>query len=83
MDSIRETYDLPEETPPPYRMWALMVGIVVLALALWLILPDSPVTVAIMAIVVLGTVFFGVSRFLRSRALSRAPQRRPAPPREG
>ena len=80
MRSIRETYDAPNETPSPMRMWALMVGVVVLALALWFVLPDSPVTVAILAIVVLATVFFGVSRVLASRQLNRAPGRNPAPP---
>ena len=52
MRSIRDTYDVPDETPSPLRMWALMVGVVVLALVLWLVLPDSPVTVAILAVVV-------------------------------
>ena len=80
MRSLRETYDAPDETPSPLRMWALMVGVVVLALVLWLVLPDSPVTVAILAIVVLATVFFGVSRILTSRQLSRPPGRNPTPP---
>jgi hypothetical protein len=80
MRSMRETYDLPDETPSPMRMWVLMVGVVLLALVLWLVLPDSPVTVAILAVVVLATVFFGVSRVLASRQLSSAPGRRPTPP---
>ena len=80
MRSIRETYDAPDETPSPMRMWALMVGVVLLALVLWFVLPDSPITVAILAVVVLATVFFGVSRILASRQLSRVPQRRPTPP---
>jgi len=62
------------------RMWVLMVGVVLLALILWLVLPDSPVTVAILAIVVLATVFFGVSRVLASRQLSRPPGRNPTTP---
>src|SRR5215217_828478 len=80
MRSIRDTYDVPDETPSPVRMWALMVGVVVLALVLWLVLPDSPVTVAILAVVVLATVFFGVSRVLASRQLNRPPGRNQTPP---
>jgi predicted lysophospholipase L1 biosynthesis ABC-type transport system permease subunit len=80
MRSVRETYDFPDETPSPMRMWVLMVGVVLLALVLWLVLPDSAVTVAIRAVVVLATVFFGVSRVLASRQLSRPPRRRPTPP---
>ena len=80
MRSIRDTYDVPDETPSPIRMWVLMVGVVVLALVLWLVLPDSPVTVAILAVVVLATVFFGVSRVLASRQLNRPPGRNQTPP---
>jgi predicted lysophospholipase L1 biosynthesis ABC-type transport system permease subunit len=80
MRSLRDTYDAPDETPSPMRMWALMVGVVVLALLLWLVLPDSAITVAILAVVVLGTVFFGVSRILTSRQLSEPPGRNPTPP---
>ena len=57
MRSIRDTYDVPDETPSPMRMWALMVGVVVLA-----------------------TVFFGVSRVLASRQLNRPPGRNQTPP---
>jgi membrane protein implicated in regulation of membrane protease activity len=77
MRSIRETYDLPGEAPSPMRMWVLMVGFVILALVLWLALPDSAVTVAILAVVLLAAVFIGVGAVMRSRMLSRPPQRRP------
>jgi predicted lysophospholipase L1 biosynthesis ABC-type transport system permease subunit len=80
MRSVRQTYDMPDETPSPMRMWALMVGVVLLALVLWLVLPDSAVTVAILAVVVLATVFFGVSRIITARQLSRPPGRNPTPP---
>ena len=80
MRNLRQTYDLPDEPPSPVRMWVLMVGVVLLALVLWFVLPDSPVTVAILAVVVLGTVFFGVSRVITARQLSRPPGRNPTPP---
>jgi hypothetical protein len=38
------------------------------------------VTVAILTVVVLATVFFGVWRVLSTRQLSRPPARRPTPP---
>jgi len=46
-------------------------------LVLWRLLPDSPITVAILVIVVLGAVFTGVAWILRTRGLNRAPGRNP------
>ncbi len=79
--TVRQDYDLPSKPPVPYRQWALMLGFVVFALVLWRLLPDSPVSVAILAVVLLATVFFGVWRVLSSRAVREAPGRDPMPPR--
>ncbi|HYF25735.1 MAG TPA: hypothetical protein VD931_08370 [Baekduia sp.] len=78
--SIREDYDLPRRPPAPMRQWAFMLGFVALALVLWLVLPDGPVTVALMAIILLTVVFTWVGTFLRSRGLRDAPGRRPTTP---
>lgn len=80
MTSIRETYDLPRRPPVPVRHWAFMVGFVALALVLWVVLPDSPVSVALLAIALLAVVFTGVASVLRSRALREPPPARPARP---
>ncbi len=80
MSTIRETYDLPRKPPVPFRQWGLMLGFVALALVLWLVLPDSPVTVALLAITLLAVVFAGVASVLRSRSLSEAPPSRPTTP---
>lgn len=77
---VRESYDLPRRPPVPYRQWALMVTVVFLALVLWRVLPDSPLTVALLAVVVLATVFFGVWRVLSSRELREPPGHDPVPP---
>ena len=61
-------------------MMALMVTVVVLALVGWFLLPNSPVAVAVLAIVVLAAVFFGVARILSLRQLREPPGRRPTPP---
>lgn len=57
-----------------------MVAFVVLALALWLLLPSSPVTVALLAVVLLAAVFVGVAAVLRSRELDEKPGRNPVTP---
>ena len=57
-----------------------MVAFVVLALALWLLLPSSPVTVALRAVVLLAAVFVGVGAVLRSRELDEKPGRNPVTP---
>ena len=64
----------------PFRQWALMLSVVGIALVLWFVLPDSPVVVALLVIVVLATVFLGVGSILRSRQLSDAPGRNPVRP---
>jgi membrane protein implicated in regulation of membrane protease activity len=78
--SVRETYDLPERTPVPHRHYALMLAVPAIALALWVVLPNSPVTVALLALVLLTTVFVGVGNVMRSRELHRAPGRHPVAP---
>jgi hypothetical protein len=84
MSRVRETYDLPARPPVPFRQWGLMLLVPLLAIVLWVVLPDSPVVVALLVIVVLATVFLGVGRILRSRQLSEPPGRNPVrPPSEG
>ena len=80
MDPVRETYDLPERPPTPFRQWAVMLAVPALALGLWLVLPDSPITVALLAIAVLVAVFVGVGMVLRSRELEEKPGRNPVTP---
>jgi len=80
MTNLREDYDLPRRPPLPFRQAAFMVAFVVLALALWLLLPSSPVTVALLAVVLLAAVFVGVAAVLRSRELDEKPGRNPVTP---
>lgn len=80
MPSVRETYDLPRKPPVPFRQFAFMLAFVFLALILWVVLPDSPVTVALLAIGFLAIVFTGVATILRSRGLREAPPSRPTTP---
>jgi membrane protein implicated in regulation of membrane protease activity len=80
MDSVRETYELPKRPPTPFRQWAVMLAVPALALGLWLALPDSPITVALLAIAVLAAVFAGVAMVLRSRELDEKPGRQPVTP---
>lgn len=80
MADPRDTYDLPRRVPVPARHWALMVGMVLLAPILWLLLPSTALSVALMVILVLGAVFLGVASVLRSRQLSEPPGRNPVPP---
>jgi thiol:disulfide interchange protein len=80
MTNLREDYDLPRRPPLPFRQAAIMVAVVVLALALWLLLPSSPVTVALLAVVLLAAVFVGVGAVLRSRELDEKPGRNPVTP---
>jgi hypothetical protein len=78
--SIRETYDLPKRPPVPFRQWAVMLIVPLLALGLWLALPDSPITVGLLAVTILVAVFVGVGLVLRKSGLDAKPGRDPVPP---
>jgi len=80
MDSVRESYDLPKRPPLPLRQIAVMLTVLAAALILWLVIPDSPISVALLAIALLATVFIGVGMVLRSRELNEKPGRNPVPP---
>jgi len=77
---LRDTYKVPSGPGLAGRMWLVMVAFATVALALWLLLPDSPFTVAVTAIVLLLLVGGGVATVLSSRQVSEPPPRRPAPP---
>ena len=79
--SPRETYGVPSTTGrlPALRMWIVMLVVPAAALVLWLVLPDSPITVAILVIAVLVGVFAAISWVLRARGLNRPPGRNPRP----
>lgn len=80
MTDLREDYDLPKKPPLPFRQAAVMFTVVALALGGWLLLPNSPFAVALLAIVLLAAVFIGVGMVLRSRELDKKPGRNPVPP---
>jgi hypothetical protein len=80
MPDIRETYELPERPPVPYRIWFLTIVVPALALGLWLLLPDSTVTVIILFVAVLAAVFIGVTYVLQDRELEEPPPMHPVPP---
>lgn len=80
MTHLRDDYDLPEKPPLPFRQAAVMAAVVLLALGGWLLLPSSPITVALLAIVLLAAVFVGVGSVLRSRELTEKPGRHPVTP---
>ncbi len=80
MRSVRETYDLPKRPPVPFWQWAVMLAAPLLALGAWRWGPDSPITVAVLAVVMLAAVFLGVSVVLRKRELSQPPGEHPISP---
>ena len=77
--SLREDYDLPERTPSPIRIYFVMAAVLILAFAAWLIVPGA-VTVAILVIVLLGVVGFGVFKAMTVRRLQEPPGRSPQVP---
>jgi uncharacterized membrane protein YccC len=78
---IGDDYGLPRGASrlPVLRMWAVMLALPLLALVLWLVLPDSPITVAILVVAVIGAVGTGVFWVLSTRGLNEPPGRNPQP----
>ena len=80
MDNIKETYDLPSRPGVAFWQWIVMLAVPAIALGLWLVLPDSPLTVVLLAIAVLVAVFVGVGLVLNSRQASEPPGEHPIRP---
>ncbi len=80
MRTIRETYDLPRRPGVTFRLWIVMLAVPAIALGLWLVLPDSPIAVALMAVAILAAVFVGVGLVLSSRQASDPPGEQPITP---
>ncbi len=80
MTDLRDDYDLPKKPPLPFRQAAVMFTVVALALGGWLLVPNSPITVGLLAVALLAAVFVGVGLVLRSRELDEKPGRNPVTP---
>jgi hypothetical protein len=79
--SLRDDYSLPPAKSglPTLRMWAVMLAAPLAALVLWLLLPDSAITVAILVVAVIVAVGLAVFWVMSSRGLNEPPRRRPQP----
>lgn len=80
MTDLRDDYDLPQKPPLPFRQLLVMVVVHVLLVGLWLALPSSALTVALLAVTILSAVFIGTAVVLRSRELDEKPGRNPVTP---
>ncbi len=80
MRTVKETYDLPRRPGVAFWQWLVMLAVPAIAIGLWLVLPDSPITVALLAIAVLAAVFVGVGLVLSSRQASEPPAEHPITP---
>ncbi|MEA2148354.1 MAG: hypothetical protein QOD69_184 [Solirubrobacteraceae bacterium] len=81
MSDIRDTYDLPRKPPATFRFIGFLAVFVVGAPLLWLVLPDGPVTVAVLAIFFLVVIGVAIRAILGSRDVQQAPGRNPVPTR--
>ncbi|MDQ3848988.1 MAG: hypothetical protein M3296_00010 [Actinomycetota bacterium] len=76
---LRDAYGLPRRTPPTIRFMVFMVIFVIVAVLGWLTLPDSAVSVALLALAALAVVFTGVFWIFSSRQVTEPPGRDPVP----
>jgi hypothetical protein len=72
----------PQERPLPLFVMGMVAGVIALAVGLWFVLPDGPLTIVLLAVLVLGSVFFGAYKILSLPQLNRPPARRTEPPSE-
>lgn len=80
LQSIRRTYGLPRRVPVVIRVLAFMLAAATVWVFLWLVLPDGPVTVVLLVLFVLGSLFAGLARIMTARELSEPPGRHPVQP---
>jgi hypothetical protein len=80
MRTVKETYDLPRRPGVAFWQWIVMLAVPLLALGLWRLLPDSAITVALLALAILAAVFVGVGLVVNSRQANESPGRNPIPP---
>lgn len=80
--SLREDYDLPRRGVPlfPVWMWIVMIGGPVSMLVLWLIFPNTWITVVLLAIAVVVGVGLAIGGLLQARSLEHKPGRHPVRP---
>jgi hypothetical protein len=77
MSDIRETYDLPRKPPAVFRFIGFLALFIVGAPLLWLLLPDGPVTVAVLAIFFLVVIGLALQPILTSRDITEPPGHNP------
>jgi hypothetical protein len=78
--SLREDYDLPRRTSVGLRTWVVMGIVPLAALVLWIVAPNSPVAVAVLAIALLVLVGAGIGWAISARDLRKPPGRDPQTP---
>jgi membrane protein implicated in regulation of membrane protease activity len=80
---VHPPYTAPPDAPvrSTFRFILVLMVVPAIALLLWLVLPDSPVTVAVTFLAILALVFGGIGAVLtRRRDMEAEPRRRPMTP---
>jgi hypothetical protein len=77
---LLETYGLPHRLPFVFRLVVLIVAVPVIGVLIWLLLPHTPVVVAILVVYLILALAGGLWRISTARELSQPPGRHPMPP---
>lgn len=72
--------DTPSPLPFPFRMWGVMLAAAATSTVLYFVLPDGPVTTALLFVVMFTLVFGGVGFAMHQRGIRERPPRREVTP---
>lgn len=79
-DPLKPVERSAQRAPAPFSMWLVMLAVPVIVIGAWLLLPNTGVGVALLAVIALAAVFLGVWRVMSMRRLHEPPGRNPVPP---
>lgn len=79
-DPLRQVEEPVRDAPAPFSMAVVMFAVPAIAIAAWLLLPNTAIAVAVLVVVALVAVFLGIWRVMSLRRLSDRPPRRPMSP---
>ena len=79
-DPLKPVEGSAKDAPAPFSMWLVMLAVPVIAIGAWLLLPNTGLGVAVLAVIVLLVVGLAIWRVMSMRRLSEPPGRNPVPP---
>lgn len=79
-EPFRDVSEPARDAAAPFAVILVMLAVPAIVAAAWLLLPDTPVGLAVLGVIALAAVGIAIWRVLSMRRLSEQPGRHPVPP---